>query len=158
MRPFLLLLAFVCAARLTAADLSTIRIWPGYRTAESFERISEFFTNRENASGMTLLRSQPDARAGYYFLTRIKNRGAEIIDAHVELSVITPDSPKPKRLTAFPAVRIPEGSHAFEIGLTGTDWAGAAVEPVAWRLRLVSSSGEELLREQSFLWSDSSPK
>jgi len=148
-----LLVLCCCAARLSAADLTTVRVWPGYRSAESFERISEFMDGRENPGGQTLLRSQPGAREGFYFLTRIKNRGPVLENVSVELNVILPTSAEPKRINTFATTRIPAGSHVFQIGLTGTDWADPAANPVAWQLRLLSTDGQELLREQSFLWS-----
>ena len=152
MRLAALLFALGFLAPLSAADLSVVRVWPGYRTAESFERISEFFTGRENDSGQTLLRSQPSSRAGFYFLTRVKNSGPALDDVRVELHVIRPDSATPRRIDNFTTTRIPAGSHVFQIGLTGADWPDAGANPVAWQLRFLSADGTELLREQSFLW------
>ncbi|ATC63259.1 hypothetical protein CMV30_04425 [Nibricoccus aquaticus] len=153
MRFALSLLLLFSAARLAAADLTAVRVWPGYRTAESFERISEFFDGKENTSGQTHIRSQPATREGFYFLTRIKNPGTPLADVRVELSVITSASADPKTFTAFPATTVPSGSHVFQIGLTGADWSDATANPVAWQLRLLTAEGQELLRTQSFLWS-----
>jgi hypothetical protein len=158
MRLVLTLLAFGCAAHLAAADLTAVRVWPGYRTAESFERISEYLDGKENAGGQIYLRSQPATREGLYFLTRVKNTGAALENVSVELNVITPASAEPKRINTFAPTRIPAGSHVFQIGLTGTDWTDPAAHPVAWQLRLLSADGQELLREQSFLWSQPPPK
>jgi hypothetical protein len=158
MRFAFFLLIFSCAARLSAADLTVVRVWPAYRTAESFERISEFFNGQENTSGQTILRSQPATREGFYFLTRIKNAGPALQGARVELNVITPSSPEAKRITTFAPAAIPAGSHVFQIGLTGSDWPEASVNPVAWQLRLLSAEGRELLTEHSFLWSQPTAK
>jgi hypothetical protein len=149
------LLVLCCAARLAAADLTAVRVWPVYRSAESFERISEFIDGRENTSGQTLLRSQADTRDGFYFLTRIKNRGHALENVDVELHVIAPASSKTKRINTFATTRVPTGSHVFQIGLTGSDWPDPAIHPVAWQIRFLSADGQELLREQSFLWSQS---
>ncbi len=153
MRLALSLFLLLSAARLAAADLTAVRVWPAYRTAESFERISEYFSGQENTGGQTYLRSQPAAREGFYFLTRIKNPGTPLENVRIELSVITPASADPKVFTAFPATTVPTGSHVFQIGLTGADWPDATANPVAWQLRLLSAEGQELLRTQSFLWS-----
>jgi hypothetical protein len=160
MRPALTLLKItslaLCLAfsqNLAAADLTAVRVWPAYRTAASFERISEFIDGRENTSGQTILRSQPATRDGFYFLTRLKNSGPALENIRVELDILTPVSPEPRRITTFAATTIPAGSHVFQIGLTGTDWPDAQVQPVAWQLRLLNAEGRELLREQSFLWS-----
>jgi hypothetical protein len=130
-----------------------VRVWPAYRTADSFERISEFIDGRENTGGQTILRSQPATRDGFYFLTRLKNSGPALENIRVELDILTPVSPEPRRVTTFAATTIPAGSHVFQIGLTGTDWPDAQVQSVAWQLRILDAEGRELLREQSFLWS-----
>ena len=160
MRPALTLLKVTSLAlglafthHLAAADLTAVRVWPAYRTADSFERISEFFNGQENSSGQTLVRSQPNIRDGFYFLTRIKNTGPAIMDVRIEVSVIMPASPEPRRITRFAATTVPTGNHVFQIGLTGTDWPDAQVQPVAWQIRILDTEGRELLREQSFLWS-----
>jgi len=158
MRLLLPLLFLLTATQLLAADLSILRVWPGYRSAESFDRISEYFTGRENTRGQSFLRSQPDERAGYYLFVRTKNLSDAAQAASVEVSIITPDSPHAKVITSFPPTTLPKGSHVFQIGLTGTDWADAQLQPVAWQLRFLAADGIELLRDQSFLWSQAPKK
>jgi hypothetical protein len=146
-----LAIALFCAASARAADMSFVRVWPGYRTAESFERISEYLTGQENTGGETILRSQPGRREGFYFLARLKNAGDAIAGATVELSVITPASATPRTLK-FTA-DLPAGQHVFECGLTGADWPDAKAHPVAWKIVVRTPGGAELASRQSFLWS-----
>lgn len=149
--------ALVAASLCAAADLTIVRVWPGYRDAESFERISEYFGKDENPAALHIHRTQPAERAGYYFLVRLKNTGAEIARARFEIQLITPFSTEPKTYTFDSA--IPSGSHAFQLGLTGTDWpAKPKEESIAWQVRVLSASGEELVRTQSFLWSQPEKK
>jgi hypothetical protein len=148
------LFAFASTASLltAAADLRVVRVWPSYRTAESFSRISEYFGGGENTGKDTIVRSQPSSRAGYYFLTRIKNSGPALPDAKIELHVITPSSPEPKTFTFNAA--IPAGSHVVQIGLTGNDWPNPKAQAVAWDLHVFGGvNGAELAHEQSYLWS-----
>jgi len=139
-----------------SADLDLGRIWPSWRSADSFLRISEYFGGSEARSGQSIFRSQPDERSGFYFLTRIKNSGESLSDAHFELQVIRPDSPHAVTYT-FPAT-IVTGSHVYLLGLTGSDWPGFGeksaedTHPVSWQLRLLDSQARELLRSKSFLW------
>jgi hypothetical protein len=153
MRVFLAtLLALAAACVCVAADLTIVRVWPGYRTTESFERISEYLGKEEDARGQLILRTQTDNRAGYYFLLRVKNSGATIPDTKVELQVITPFSPEPKTYNF--ACTLPAKSAVLNLGLTGADWPGKPKdEVVAWHLRLLSPSGAELAKAQSYLWS-----
>jgi hypothetical protein len=145
------LFALAAASFLSAADLTIVRVWPGYRAVESFERISEYFGKDEDPGAQLIVRSHPADRAGYYFLLRVKNDGAAIGNARIELHIITPFSPDPKTHT-FDCT-LPAGSHALNLGLTGADWPGKPKdEVVAWQLRLLSSDGTELANAQSHLW------
>jgi hypothetical protein len=143
-------IAFFCAASARAADVTFVRVWPGYRTAESFERISEYLTGQENTGGRTVWRSQPAEHAGFYFLARLKNGGDAVAGAIFELSVITPASATPRVLTF--AEDLPAGQHVFDCGLTGTDWPDATAHPVAWKLVIRAPGGAELASTQSFMW------
>ena len=146
----LLVLATACVC--AAADITLVRIWPGYRDAESFERISQYFGQAEDVQSQLILRTQADKRAGYYFLLRVNNAGPAIPDAKIELQVITPFSPEPKTYTF--ACTLPAKSQAINLGLTGSDWPGKPKdEVVAWHLRLLSPAGAELAQAQSYLWS-----
>lgn len=152
MRPLLVTLtALVLSASAFASNVKVLRVWPGYRTAESFMRISEYFTGQENPGRkQTLLRTHPEQRAGQYFLTRLENDGPDF-DGKIELHVITVRSPA--EVTYVFNAHIPHGQRVFQVGLTGPDWTTAAEHPVAWRLDVVGSDNKELASEQSFLWS-----
>lgn len=152
MRLFLIPLFSCSLALCSAADVSAIRIWPEFRTAESFERIGEFFTNSEVTGGETMLRTQPDSRAGFYFLTRVRNRGAALEGVQVELKLITAESVSVKTFNRFSPVSLRPGSQVLQIGLTGSDWVSEKAQPVAWQIRLLDAQGNEVLREASFLW------
>ena len=101
-----------------------------------------------------MLRTQPNARAGYYFLIRAK-AAANTTGAKFVLQIITPEAPEPKTHT-FPITLGPKEA-VFDIGLTGTDWAGRKTHAVAWRLSVVNAEGRELASQQSFLWSNPAP-
>lgn len=133
-----------------AAEVEFVRVWPKWRDAESFERISEYFTGKENPGSQIMLRSQPTSRPGFYFLARVKNSGPALSAAKVVLSVIKPDSAQPKAYT-FP-VALPTGDTAFNVGLTGTDWVGPKINPVAWKIEVLATDGQLLAVKKSFLW------
>lgn len=147
-----LLLAFLLTAVLaTAAEVDFVRVWPAWREADSFVRIQEYFGGGEDTGSQTVLRTQADERSGFYFLTRTNNHGPIRPQARFVLDVITPDSPRARTYTF--ATKLAPGSHVYNLGLTGRDWAGPDVQPVAWRLRLVAGDGTELAEQRSFLWS-----
>jgi hypothetical protein len=128
-----------------------VRVWPRWRSADSFKRISEYFDGVENTSGQIIRRTHPEIRAGYYFLARVKHPAKSLAGAKFLLQIITPFAPEPKAYT-FPVDAEP-GEHVFELGLTGGDWTGGnGVHPVAWKLELRAADGRTLASAQSFLW------
>jgi len=144
-----LLLGAATAVR--AAEVDFVRVWPGWRTADSFMRISEYFTGHEPEGDSVVLRTHPADRAGYYFVARIKHPKTPIAGAKFVLHVILPTGPLPEVFT-FPA-NAPLGTNLFELGLTGADWPARRTRPVAWMLELVAADGRQLATHQSFLWS-----
>ena len=133
-----------------AADVEFLRVWPAWRAAESFERISEYFGGRENTGRQTVLRTQADDRSGYYFLVRVKSASA-VPAATFEVTVIRPDTPQPK--TYRFATAVPAKETVFQLGLTGRDWPqGDKANPVALKLALLGADGQVLTERKSFLW------
>jgi hypothetical protein len=152
MRPLFALFLFAATGLLSvrAANVEFVRVWPGWRDADSFERISEYFNGKENTGREIVLRTHPDQRAGLYYLVRVANSGGALSGAKFVLQVISPASPEPKT-TTFP-IELPSRSKVFQLGLTGADWPDRAVHPVAWKLQLLSSDDHVLATAQSFLW------
>ena len=50
------------------------------------------------------------------------------------------------------SVVLPAGETVFNVGLTGTDWVGPKVHPVAWKIEIVATDGRLLGVQKSFLW------
>ena len=133
-----------------AADVEFVRVWPGWRDAESFERIGEYFGRSASQGGEVVLRTHAGARAGYYFLVRVKNTLA-VAAATFELRVIRPDALEPTTFTFSTA--LPAKETVFQLGLTGSDWPeGKKTHPVAWKLALLGGDGRVLAEQKSFLW------
>jgi hypothetical protein len=143
-----LFLSFCAAAQ--AADPTFKRVWPQWHDADSFQSFYEDHTGRELMGDWTLMRTQPDKRGGLYFVTRVENPGAQLRGTTFIVRIIAPDSELTREYT-FPA-DVPKGSRLFVMGLTGKDWAGAKVQPVAWCMELHAADGRLLTREVSFLW------
>ena len=146
----LLLALSLTSTSVMAGGVEFVRLLPEYMPAESFDRVSEYFTGKENTRGATVLRTQPASRDGFYFNLRAKTPVA-IEVAWIELQVISPASTE-ARTESF-AISLPKGSHLIRLGLTGKDWPGKDARPVAWKLRLLGADGAELASQQSFLWS-----
>jgi len=146
---FLLLSLGIWTYPLSLSAAEVVRVWPGYRTADSFETIGEFFGREESTGGRTVLRSKPDERTGFYFLTRLRKAEAAL-GATVYLDVIFPDTHLARRFT-FP-FDLKKGQSVLNVGLTGSDWPGERVRPLAWRLSVQKADGTPLASSESFLW------
>ncbi|MEY4490068.1 MAG: hypothetical protein RIQ79_2576 [Verrucomicrobiota bacterium] len=152
MRPrqtLLCLLALALGSVLSAAEVKLVRVWPEYRTDESFARIGEYFGGSEKSPEL-IVRSQTGSRDGYYFLARFQNAEA-VKGAILAIETILPGNENAQ--VHFIPINLPRGGRAVLAGLTGSDWNGAKVKPTAWRVRLLSAGGSELALQQSFLWS-----
>ncbi len=149
MRILALLLALCGAVPAFAAGPSIVRVFPGWRDAASFKRISEYFDGKENNGGEIVVRTHPDQRGGYYFLVRLANPGGPA-DVRLHLTVVTPDSATPREFT-FP-VSLPSGDKVCNLGLTGKDWPDAKVNAVAWKLTVLDADGREVATAKSYLW------
>ncbi|MEO6244360.1 MAG: hypothetical protein ABIQ12_02905 [Opitutaceae bacterium] len=151
MRHLLLGLLLIASSALgRAADVEFVRVWPGWRDAEAFDRIAEYFGGGESQAKSSVLRTHPEARAGYYFLVRLKSANA-VAGAKFQVSVIRPDGPEPKTYS-FPAA-VPEKETVLQLGLTGADWPGGKkTNPVAWKVSLLAADGRLLAEHKSFLW------
>ena len=117
-----------------------------------FQRIGEYFTGEEVVGNRIYLRSDPGRRAGWYWIIPAGDLPIrdELAEAVVEIQI--PGSPKEK---IFP-LRIDQPvpiNAVFWIGLTGADWPNPELRPIAWRIGLHSSTGEEIYSRESLLWS-----
>ena len=137
------------AVSVLAADVTVVPVFTGWRDAASFKRISEYFNGKENTGGQFILRTHPDERSGFYFLMRIHHSGAAL-KASAELQVITPDAATP-RIFKF-TTTLTDGKTMLNLGLTGPDWPDLKVNPVAWKLDLLTADGQLLATENSYLW------
>lgn len=147
---WIFLVVLLSASLLRAAEVEFIRVWPGWRDADSFVRISEYFGGRENPGREIIRRSQPAERAGFYFLVRVKSAAA-INGARFKLDVIRPDAPEPKTFEF--SAEVPAKENVFQLGLTGSDWPGGQeASPIAWKLALMGGDGRTLAEHKSFLW------
>ncbi|HVZ65687.1 MAG TPA: hypothetical protein VG936_14070 [Lacunisphaera sp.] len=147
-----LLLVLIFAAVASAAQpagVTIVRVFPGWRDASSFKRISEYFTGRENTDGQVVLRTHPDERSGYYFLARVKNPAAAQA-ATATLDIVRAGNAGTQTYSF--QVSLGAGDTVFNLGLTGPDWADPKVDPVAWRLTFKGADGQTLATERSYLW------
>mgnify|MGYP000442257302 CR=1 FL=1 len=150
-RQGLTLIAILCPLWVNA-EVEFERVWPGYRSAESFTTISEYFGSAPAGNNREALRTQPAARDGYYWLARTRSKTAHP-GSTLRVEVTREGETEP---TAYAFdLDVKTGSNAVFVGLTGTDWADPDAAPIAWRISLVDADGNLLVSRNSFLWNHS---
>jgi len=90
LRTWLILLSFFLCLTLKAAEVEFVRVWPAWRDANSFRRISEYFDGAEVSDGKIIERTQPKSRTGYYFFVRLKHPTLALKGAYFSVQYITP--------------------------------------------------------------------
>ncbi len=124
-----------------------------YIPTADFQRISEYFTGKENTSGRLILRTNPADRDGYYFIVSLAWHPSVTLPAGTvaDLDYIRNDDPAPRHAQfTFPSATgtFPE----LLLGLTGPDWPDKNAKIVAYKVTLKDAAGKVLASRQSFLW------
>jgi len=121
---------------------------------EDFQRLSEFFTHKENASGQIILRSQPDNRKGLYFIVFLNRYYLHIpSSAYVQIDYIKQGKPI-THSRKFPLNNTAQNLKYCEayFGITGSDWE-ATDTLSAWTISIKDANGANLIQPfSSFLW------
>lgn len=135
-----------------AAPVEIERVWTDYRLAKDYVRLSEILSGRTFTGGLTEHRTQPDSGDGYFFTVRVdRARALRQQTFSLRLSVIPPDASE-TRVFTFPVPASKKRGVRLELGLTGSDWPYGEVQPLAWHIEVLDSSGTVVAEEKSFLW------
>jgi hypothetical protein len=130
-------------------SVEVVRLWTAYRDAQSFARLGELPKVDDEPGDAVVLRSQPDARDGYYFTIRL--RADPVPDGSIVLQVVAPDAAQARTFT-FPYTAGGRDSVQLLVGLTGSDWTHGETMPLAWKLEIVDTAGTVVGGQESFLW------
>lgn len=152
----LLCLSFVSCASVkrpeVVSSVEILEVKPRYIEEESFVRISEYWTGKENTGDRVILRSQVGERSGYYFTLvldeaiRLLPQGTVIVG-----EFYTPNSTDVLSIDFKLPPKRPKTKEVF-VGLTGDDWPDPDAVPSAWRFTIKDPNGKEMARLKSFLW------
>lgn len=138
---------------MTAASLSGQHIetaFTRFYKADEIRSVGDYFGDRSTRQGFrTLALTDAENPAGQYFILQLKgdfSRTAEWI----EIQVLRSDQKEVE--TVRLRLETPLDSPWLYLGLTGRDWPGASVEPVAWAIEIKSGDTQTLATWKSFLW------
>lgn len=149
-------LAFTGCASTPDEPLRSVEIKeikPRYIPEENFKRISEYWSGSENKGRRVILRSDPEARDGYYFTLVLDEKVRDLPRGSVITGEFYTPVSKDLQTHEFPLPnKLPKTKEIF-VGLTGADWPESDAVPGAWRFTIRNASGEVLARKKSYLWS-----
>lgn len=151
----LLLLLLLAGCSTNQVDPARLPTENRYIPEEDFLRISEYFTGREPQTDRVPLRSNPDARGGYYWILPVDASLVEAQPIRIDLWVHRPGSPETLSFTLRPE-RTLDTDQTLWIGLTGEDWPNEELGPIAWKIEVTSPEEKTLLVRRSFLWPEDS--
>lgn len=151
----LCLLSSACTTTREPAEspIEIVEITPRYIEAETFKRISEYMTGRENSGRRVIIRTNPKQRSGYYFVL-ILDRNVRRLpsDAYLIGEFYTSKS-RDVQTHQFQFPSIPPSTREVFIGLTGDDQPPEGEIPTAWRFTIKNSQEAILAQKKSYLWS-----
>tara|TARA_Y100000385_G_scaffold110191_1_gene114405 strand:- start:764 stop:1246 length:483 start_codon:yes stop_codon:yes gene_type:complete len=135
----------------TSVEIEEIK--PRYIETEQFKRISEYLTGKENIGDRVILRSQPEHRAGYYFILVLDKGVRRLPIGTVVVGEFYTPQALGKQTHEFTLPSQRASTDEIFVGLTGEDWPKKDGVPAAWRFTIKDANGAILGEKQSYLWS-----
>ena len=143
----ILTLIFLAIANSSAHSAEIL--YSDYRDADSFKRISEHLSGKENKGRYQVFRTDPNNRNGYYVALKLdkQDSGDRVSSIRIQyvqagtLEAVTRD-------LAAESIR----KERILVGLTHDAWSETNKLPTAWKLDFLDESGTILFSSQSFLW------
>ena len=148
------LLLGACSLKQPPASLKISEVKLRSMSEDDFSCISDYLQPEKTAADRLILRSQPDAMAGNYFIL-ICNQKLNQLPAGTRLQAKfrLADS---REILEFEHILDPiprPNSREIYVGITGQDVQSNSPKPAAWEFTLKAPNGSKLCRYQSFLWS-----
>lgn len=147
----LLASAFSLLSTLTYADAWIDKVQVRYKPEETFKRISEYFTGKENQGNRLIVRIPNDERAGLYWIIQLDQSVKNLPEgAQLRIDFFRQGSATVESRT-YPLSNKRDVKTIFA-GITGNDWKAEDPKPTAWRLEVLDKDGQALDTKQSYLW------
>lgn len=125
-----------------------------WKTEDDFKRISEYFTDDENAGSNVIVRSDAGIRDGLYMVLNLDAGSIVPAGSVAELRYSHPKK-SGEQICRWTLPEFKAAPHReLRLGLTGKDWdvGLSRKRPSAWRLTIVAPDGALLVRRDSYLW------
>ncbi|MCH6257780.1 hypothetical protein MLD52_14580 [Puniceicoccaceae bacterium K14] len=147
------LLSLILSLALVGPAIALEVISSEHRNDDSFKRISEHITGKENEGRYTIVRTDANRRDGFYIALKVQNKKTHLTYDAVRISHVKPGSME----THTQTVRIMSKlKKRMLIGFTNEEWETSDRIPLAWKVELINPAGEAVEIAESFLWSHES--
>ena len=145
-----LILSLLVFAVIGASSRAAEIIFSNRRDEDSFKRISEHLTGKENPGRYAIARTDPSQRNGYYVALKLDKKDQARNAASILIHFVRPGSQiiETKTIDIEPI----EKKRAL-VGLTDGVWGSSDTTPTAWKIEILDTNGTTLSSSQSFLWS-----
>ena len=137
---------FLLGSLCSAADI----VYSQFRDADSFKRISEHLSGKENPGRYAIARTHPENRSGHYIALKIDSSDQPNLWKTIRIQVVRPGGQDATRYDLPISVK---GKSRALIGLTDSYWRDGERAPLAWKTEMLDSQGNTVSSAQSFLWS-----
>lgn len=150
MKTTLFLIASLLASSFSqAAEI----LYSQHRDADSFKRISEHLSGKENKGRYAIARSEPTQRDGYYVALKFEKSDQVGKATSLRIQYVKPGS---MEILSQTLPIEPIRKKRILVGLTNGIWAQSDSIPMAWKIQFIDTQGNTLFQSQSFLWSPKS--
>ncbi len=127
-----------------------------WKEETDFKRISEYFTDTENTGANFVARTDPETRAGLYFILGLESFEKIPAGSRAVLRYFRPDRHGVQTCEFELAEFSSSPAGEIRLGLTGEAWPETLKKsrPTAWEFSIRSPEGELLVLRRSFLWTE----
>ena len=145
-----LILSILAFAVIGASSQAAEIIFSDRRDEDSFKRISEHLSGKENPGRYAIARTDPSQRNGYYVALKLDVKDQPKSAASIRIHFVRPGSQDIETQTI--AIEPIKKKRAL-VGLTDGIWGTSDTIPTAWKIEILDTNGTTLSSSQSFLWS-----
>lgn len=145
-----LILSLVTFAIIGASSQAAEIVFSDRRDDDSFKRISEYVSGKENPGRYAIARTDSSQRNGYYVALKLAASDQPKNAASIRIHFVRPASQDIETQTI--AIE-PIKKKRVLVGLTDDIWGTSDTIPTAWKIEFLDTNGNLLSSAQSFLWS-----
>ena len=149
---FAILLLSISIETAFSSEVKILNVYRELIPKDTFVRISEYFTGKENPGYRVIVRTQPQEYGGYYFILQLNKKINDLpSNTRVRLEIALAGKAESTSYT-FPIPYNKKAEKEIFVGITGQDWVYEPTDLIAWKITLIDAEEKILIEKPSFLW------